>query len=195
MNKGCYYTAQGQFACQLETAATKKESFVIAAGLEHFAGPNDLDAWKLSDSYKGADFGNFKRSCLKEDVQATVDGKLRRAFGCKLNCGDTPNMNGKNTCSLSCSCAIDQTVDVNTDKEYCLRTQPGTKSGQCKQAKLSNLPVMIGGGNYASQKEFVNYHGQLYTLEEAARAKGLYERGLTRGERRPARTTGERRVS
>lgn len=179
MNKGCYYTAQGQFACQIETPV-KKESFRIIETFYGNSGPTvSVDPLKLLEPEPNSEFKSFKSSCRISKL-TSKDGKVMdkcTVSGC-VSTAKPPY------CILNCpACAIDDSQHVNdigkpvVTNDYCAKTQDGGSGSRCKAStlqftiraeKINNKDVYMGN------ETIVNYRGKLYTLEEAKKAKQMF---------------------
>lgn len=196
MNKGCYYTAQGQFVCHVEKAVAKKEPFLVenpsgAGYREHFQssvidefnpGPEvKVDPRKLPDPPQGSGFTSFKKSCrlMDLDVNGKKLGKCT-VTGC-VNTAKPPY------CMLNCpSCAIDDSQLVNdtwdrankkvvSRNDYCAKAR-GDGGGNCTGGNPVKVKMRAEKDSnnkdiYQATDVIVNYGGKLYTLEDARAAK------------------------
>lgn len=187
MNKGCFYTVQGQFVCQVEKTTAMKESF---RNVEHFAEENRVlsmdnfyagpevkaDPWKLPEPEQGKEFQSFKNSCRMTDL--THRGKT--SYKCTL--GNCDSNLKEPICKLNCpACAIDESQKVNDSWSDTSRRRVTASNIYCSGSNSTGGSLCFGGPvinvrmkpeDPASARDIiVNYKGQLYKYEDAERVK------------------------
>ena len=197
MNKGCSYTAQGQFVCHVESAQAIKESF---RGIEHFSNRDyfaDADIKidprmlnKKTPPGLDAEFKDVKKACLmkkQSDKGKSIDA-------CSLSCNNNIKTNN---CTLNCSgCSIENVADANVNN-YCMNSITSGPNKGGSACKAADVLQFTGRANTTTVNKktvtdletneyIVYYNGKLYkNPQEANRAK----RGDTVS---ASRTSGER---
>ena len=183
MNKGCSYTAQGQFVCNVESTKAIRESF---RGIEHFDnrdyfadGDIIVDPVKLNKTMPlglDAEFKDVTKACLMK--KQTKNGKTMNA--CSLSCNNNIKTNN---CTLNCpGCSSDNVADVNLNS-YCMNTITSGPNKGGSVCKAPGLFQFTGRANTTTvnnktvtdletNEYIVYYNGKLYkNPEEANRAK------------------------
>jgi hypothetical protein len=189
MNKGCSYTAQGQFVCHVETAATVRESFRGFSGIEHFADSDiKVDPSKLNKKQMSGldpELKDFRTACLMKEQTKKNGDQIMKIIPCSLKCSSLKTDN----CELNCpACTSDKVPDANQNN-YCSNTKTTGKKDKNGKDILGSVCTPPGKLTFTGRANtttvngkkvtdietneyIVYYNGKLYkNPEEANKAK------------------------